>query len=141
MNFLVTADAGRHEIALVMRAAIAERLDVMHERRRHEASLRPAHLAQRFSCQMPVANLSPHAAVPLMLSVAASEALVVPLHRLLMLLAVAALPVREIRAACHAARAFRFPRHLAPPTKKPPTGFLPRWLLPILADSIISKST
>ena len=36
MNFLVTADAGRHEIALVMRAAIAERLDVMHERRRHE---------------------------------------------------------------------------------------------------------
>ena len=141
MNLFMTRHAKRHQILIVMRAAIAERLDVMHERRRHEASLRPAHLAQRFSCQMPVANLSPHAAVPLMLSVAASEALVVPLHRLLMLLAVAALPVREIRAACHAARAFRFPRHLAPPTKKPPTGFLPRWLLPILTDSIISKST
>ena len=141
MDFLVTANAERHQIALVMRAAIAERLDVMHERRRHKASVRSAHLAQRFSHQMEVANLSPHTAVPLVLFVAASEAFVVPLHRLLMLLAVAALPVREIRAACHAARAFRFPRHLAPPTKKPPTGFLPRWLLPILADSIISKST
>ena len=90
---------------------------------------------------MPVTNLSPHTAVSLMLPIAASEAFVVPLHRLLMLLAVAALPVREIRTACHTAGAFRFPRHLAPPTKKPPTGFLPRWLLPILTDSIISKST
>ena len=114
MNFLVTANAERHEIALVMRAAIAERLDVMHERRRHEASVRSAHLAQRFSCQMPVANPAPRAAVPLMLPIAASEAFVVPLHRLLMLLAVAALLVCEIRTACHAARAFRFPRHLAP---------------------------
>ena len=141
MDFLVTANAKRHEIALVMRAAIAERLDVMHERRRDEVSVRSAHLTQRFSCQMPVANLSPRASVPLMLSVAASKAFVVPLHRLLVLFAVATLPVCEIRAACHAARTFRFPRHLAPPTKKPPTGFLPRWLLPILADSIISKST
>ena len=141
MDFLVTANAERHEIALVMRAAIAERLDVMHERRHHKASVRSAHLTQRFSCQMPVANLSPHAAVPLMLSVAASEALVVPLHRLLMLLAVAALAVRQVGTAAVATRTFRFPRHLAPPTKKPPTGFLPRWLLPILADSIISKST
>ena len=114
MNLFVARHTQRHEIALVMRAAIAERLDVMHERRHHKASVRSAHLTQRFSCQMPVANLSPHAAVPLMLSVAASEALVVPLHRLLMLLAVAALPVREIGTACHAARAFRFPRHLAP---------------------------
>ena len=36
MNPLMTRHAERHEIALVMRAAIAERLDVMHERRRHE---------------------------------------------------------------------------------------------------------
>ena len=111
MNFLVTADAKRHEIVLVMRAAIAERLDVMHERRRHKASVRSAQLTQRLSCQMPVANLSPHTAVPLMLPIAASESFVVPLHRLLMLLAVAALLVCQIRAACHAARTFRFPRH------------------------------
>ena len=77
-----------------MRAAIAERLDVMHERRRHKASVRSAHLAQRFSCQMPVANPAPHTAVSLVLPVAASESFVVPLHRLLMLLAVAALAVR-----------------------------------------------
>ena len=111
MNLFMTRHAKRHEIALVMRAAIAERLDVMHECRRHEASLRPAHLAQRFSYQMPVANLSPHAAVSLMLPITASEALVVPLHRLLMLLAVAALLVCQIRAARHTAGAFRFPRH------------------------------
>ena len=111
MNLFVTRHAERHEIALVMCAAIAERLDVMYERRRDEASVRSAHLAQRFACQMPVANLSPRAAVSLVLPVAASESFVVPLHRLLMLLAVAALSVREIRAACHAARAFRFPRH------------------------------
>ena len=111
MNLFVARHTQRHEIALVMRAAIAERLDVMHERRRHKASVRSAHLTQRFSCQMPVANLSPHTAVSLMLPIAASESFVVPLHRLLMLLAVAALLVCQIRAACHAARTFRFPRH------------------------------
>ncbi|EJU26739.1 hypothetical protein HMPREF1153_0898 [Selenomonas sp. CM52] len=45
VNFLVTANAERHEIALVMRAAIAKRLDVMHERRHHKASVLFAHLA------------------------------------------------------------------------------------------------
>ena len=111
MNFLVTANAERHEIALVIPAAIAERLDVMHERRRHEASVLFAHLAPRFSCQMPVTNLSPHTAVPLVLFVAASKTFVVPLHRLLMLLAVAALAVRQVGTAAVSARTFRFPRH------------------------------
>ena len=114
MNLFVARYAERHEIALVMRAAIAKRLDVMHKRRRNETSVRSAHLAQRFSCQVSVANLSPRASVPLVLPVAASEAFVVLLHRLLVLLAVAALLVCEIGTACHAARAFRFPRHLAP---------------------------
>ena len=114
MNLFVARHTERHEIALVMRATIAERLDVMHKRRRHEAPVLSAHLAQRFSHQMAVANLSPRATVPLMLSIAASESFVVPLHRLLVLLAIAALPVCEIRTACHATRAFRFPRHLAP---------------------------
>ena len=110
----MTANAERHEIALIMRAAIVERLDVMHERRRHEVSVRSAHLAQRFSCQVSVANPAPRTAVSLMLPIAASESFVVPLHRLLVLFAVAALLVCQIRAACHATRAFRFPRHLAP---------------------------
>lgn len=111
MNLFMTRHAKRHEIVLVMRTAIAERLDVMHERRRDEASVLFAHLAQRFSCQMPVTNLSPHTAISLVLSVAASEAFVVPLHRLLMLLAITALLVRQIWTACHAARTLRFPRH------------------------------
>ena len=111
MNLFVTRHAKRHEIVLVMRTAIAERLDVMHERRRDEASVRSAHLTQRLACQMSVANLSPHTAVPLVLFVAASESFVVPLHRLLMLLAVAALAVRQVGTAAVAARTFRFPRH------------------------------
>ena len=117
MNLFVAGHAERHQIAFVMRAAIAERLNVMHERRRHEASVRSAHLAQRFSCQMAVANPAPRAAVPLMLPIAASESFVVSLHRLLVLLAVATLPVREIGTACHTAGAFRFLRHLAPPLR------------------------
>ena len=125
MNLFVARHAERHEIALFMRASIAERLDVMHERRRHEASVRSAHLAQRLSCQMSVANLSPYAAVPLVLSVAASEAFVVSLHRLLMLLAVAALPVRQIGTACHAARTLRFPRHRFTSIKKATDGISP----------------
>ena len=59
MNLFVARHAKRHEIALVMRAAIAERLDVMHERRHHKASVRSAHLAQRLSHQMAVANPAP----------------------------------------------------------------------------------
>ena len=125
MNFLVTANAERHEIALVMRAAIAKRLDVMPERRRHKASVLFAHLAQRFSCQMPVTNLSPHTAVPLVLSVAASKTFVVPLHRFLMLLAVAALAAHQIGTATVATWAFRFPRHRFPFIKKATDGISP----------------
>ena len=125
MNLFVARHAKRHEIALVMRAAIAERLDVMHERRRHEASMRSAHLTQRFSCQMPVANLSPHTTVPLVLFVAASKTFVVPLHRPFVLIAVAALPVRKIGTTCHAARTFRFPRHRFTSLKKATDGISP----------------
>ena len=125
MNPLMTRHAKRHEIALVMRAAIAERLDVMHERRRHEASALSAHLTQRFSCQMPVANPAPHTAVSLVLPIAANKMFVVPLHRFLVLLAVAALAVRQIGTACHAARAFRFPRHRFTSIKKATDGISP----------------
>ena len=114
MNIFVTRHAERHQIVLVMRAAMADRLDVMHERRRHKASALSAHLTQWFFRQVSVTNLSPHTAVSLVLPVAASESFVVPLHRLLMLLAVAALAVRQVGTAAVAARTFRFPRHLAP---------------------------
>ena len=125
MNLFVARHAKRHEIALVMRAAIAERLDVMHERRRDEASVRSAHLTQRLSCQMSVTNLSPYAAIPLVLSVAASKTFVVPLHRFLMLLAVAALAVRQVGTAAVATRTFRFPRHRFTSIKKATDGISP----------------
>ena len=111
MNLFMTRHAKRHQIALIMRAAIAERLDVMHERRRHKASALSAHLTQRLSCQMPVTNPAPRATVSLVLPVAASESFVVPLHRLLVFIAVAALPVRQIGTAAVTTWTFRFPWH------------------------------
>ena len=112
MNLFVARHTERHQVICIMRAALGQRLDVMYECRRHEAPMRSAHLAQRFSCQVSIANLSPHAAVSLMMPVASSKALVVLLHRLLMLLAISALPICKIRTIRHAARTFRFPRHL-----------------------------
>ena len=125
MNLFVARHAERHEIVLIMRAAIAERLDVMHKRRRHETSALSAHLTQRLSYQMSVANPVPRTAVPLVLSVAASEAFVVPLHRLLMLLAVATPPVRKIWTAAVATRTFRFPWHHFTSIKKATDGISP----------------
>ena len=137
----MAGDAERHQIAFIVCTTIRNRSDVMHKRREDISPPLFAHLTERMPRQVTITNPAPRAAVSLVLPVAASESFVVPLHRLLMLLAVAALPIREVRTTCYAARTFRFLRHLAPPTKKPPTRFLPRWLLPILADSIISKST
>ena len=74
---------------------------------------------------MTVANPAPYPAVSLMLLIAASKAFVVPLHRLFMLLAVAALPVREIGTACHTAGVFRFPWHHFTSIKKATDGISP----------------
>ena len=114
MNPLMTGYAERHQIALVMCSTITERLDMMHKRREDVSALLFALLAERMPRQVTVANPTPRTAIPLVLIVPAREAVIMSLHDFLMLLAIPALPVREIRAACHATRAFRFPRHLAP---------------------------
>ena len=114
MNPLMTGYAERHQIALVMCSTITERLDMMHKRREDVSALLFALLAERMPRQVTVANPTPRTAIPLVLIVPAREAVIMSLHDFLMLLAIPALPVREIGTACHAARAFRFPRHLAP---------------------------
>ena len=147
MNPLMARCAERHQIAIVMRATIDERLDVMHERREDVSAPLLAALAKWMRCQVSIANPAPCSAVSLVLIVAAREVVIVPLHRFLVLLAITAFSICKIRASCHAAGTLRFSRHRFTSTmasKKPPRRIAsPRRLIPypILAESIISLST
>ena len=94
MNPFMTGDAERHQILRIMRATIGERLDVMHECRENVSALLFTLLAERMSCQVSVSNPAPRAVVSLMLIVAAREPVIMSLHRFLVHLAVATLPVR-----------------------------------------------
>ena len=107
----MTRHAERLQIALVMRATIAERLDMMHERRENVSSLLLAGLAKRIPCQVSVTNPTPRATIPLVLIVATSEVVIMSLHRFLVRLTVAAFSVSKVRTACHAAGTLRFSRH------------------------------
>ena len=143
MNPLMTRYAERHQIALVMRATIGERLDVMHECRENVSALLFALLTERMPFQVSVANPAPRTTVPLVLIVATREALIMPLHRFLVRLAVAAFSIRKVRTARHAAGTLRFSRHCTSPSKKPSRRIAsPRRLIPypILAEYIISLS-
>ena len=111
MNPLMARCAERHQIAIVMRATIDERLDVMHERREDVSAPRLAALAKWMRCQVSIANPAPCSAVSLVLIVAAREAVIMPLHDFLVRLAVAALSIRKVRTPRHAAGTLRFSRH------------------------------
>ena len=107
----MTGHAERHQIALVMRATVREGLDVMHKRREDvSAPLFAAH-AKWMRCQVSVTDFLPRTSVSLMLIVATSEVVIMPLHRFFVRLTVATLSIREVRTACHAAGSFRLSRH------------------------------
>ena len=72
-------------------------------------------LAERMPYQMTITNPAPRAAIPLVLIVPTREVVIVPLHRFLVRLAVAAFSIRKIRTACHAAGSLRLSRHRTPP--------------------------
>jgi len=143
MNPLMTGYAERHQVALIVRAAVGERSNMMHKRRKDVSALLFALLAERMPRQVTVANPTPHAAIPLVLIVAASEVVVMTLHNFLVGLTVTAFSIRKVRTARHAAGTFRLSRHRAPPSKKPSQRITsPRRLIPypILAECIISLS-
>ena len=98
-----------------MRTALRNRSNMMHKRRKNISPLIFAHLTEWIPRQVTVTNASPCAAVSLVLIVAAHEVVVMPLHRFLVRLAVAAFSVRKVRAACHAAGTLRLSRHRTPP--------------------------
>ena len=144
MNPLMTRYAERHQITLLMCAAVSKRSDMMDERRKDISALLFAHLTERMPRQMTISNPAPYAAIPLVLIVPTREVVIVSLHHFLVLLAVAALSVCKIRTACHAAGSLRLSWHHVSPSKKPSRRITsPRRLIPypILAESIISLST
>ena len=143
MNPLMTRYAERHQIALLMCAAVREWTYVMHECRENVSAVLFTLLAERMPCQMSVTNPAPHVAIPLVLIIAAREVVIMSLHDFLVLLTVTAFPVCKIRTACHAAGSFRFTGHCVSPSKKPSRRIAsPRRLIPypIFAESIISLS-
>ena len=143
MNPLMTRGAERHQVALIVRAAVGERSNMMHECRENISALLFAFLTERIPRQMSVTNPAPYAAIPLVLIVATGKMLVMSLHDFLVRLTVAALSVRQVRAARHAAGTFRLSRHYVSPSKKPSRRIAPpRRLIPypILAEYIISLS-
>ena len=87
----------------------------MHECRKDVSALLFALLAERMPRQVSISNPAPRTAIPLVLIVPARKVLVVSLHDFLVLLAVAAFSVCEIRTSRHAAGTLRFSRHRAPP--------------------------
>ena len=144
MNPLMTRHAERHQIALLMCAAVGERSDMMDKRCANVSPPLFALLAERMPRQVTVANPTPRTAIPLVLIVPAREAVIMSLHDFLVRLTVATLSVRQVRAARHAAGTFRLSRHCTSPSKKPSRRIAsPRRLIPypILAEYIISLST
>ena len=101
-----------------MRTALRNRSNMMHKRRKNISPLIFAHLTEWIPRQVTVTNASPCAAVSLVLIVAAHEVVVMPLHRFLVRLAVAAFSVCKIRASRHAAGTLRLSRHCTSPSKK-----------------------
>ena len=144
MNPLMTGYAERHQVALIVCAAVGERSNMMHKRRKDVSALLFAFLTERMPRQVSISNPAPYAVIPLVLIVATGKMLVMSLHDFLMHLAVAAFSVCEVRTARHAAGTFRLSRHCTSPSKKPSRRIAsPRRLIPypILAESIISLST
>ena len=84
---------------------------MMDERRKDISALLFAHLTERMPRQMTISNPAPCAVIPCVLIVATGKMLVMSLHDFLVRLTVAALSVREVRAARHAAGALRRSRH------------------------------
>ena len=115
VDLLMTEYAERHQIILIMRASVREWTNVMDKRREDVSALLLAGLAEWMPCQVSVTNPAPRAAVPLVLIVATSEMVIMPLHCFLVRLAVAALSIRKVRTPRHAAGSLRLSRHRAPP--------------------------
>lgn len=128
VNPFMTSNAERHQIPLVMCSTITEWLDMMHKCREDVSASLLAALAKWMPRQVPVTDFLPRTSVSLVLIVATSKAVIMPLHRFLVNVAVAALPVCKVRTARHATWALRLSRHRTPPFRHEKTS---AWIAPI----------
>ena len=122
MNPLMTRDAERHQIALVMCAALRNRLDVVHKCCANVSLTLFAYLTERIPRQMTISNPAPYATISGVLIVPTREVLIVSLHNFLVRLTVTAFSICEIRTACHAAGTFRLSRHCVSPFRHEKTS-------------------
>ena len=87
----MTADAQALQVTLVMSAAICQRFDVMHQLGRSEFALTLTLFTERMAADVAVSYPAPVLIVSLVVVVATGKVLVVSLHHLPMVFAVAAL--------------------------------------------------
>ena len=116
VNFIVTASAKAHEIALFVRPASVDWQDVMHFLNGRRSARFQAHLAQRMFFYISCPDTLPLRAVLLVMLGRALEFVITFSRLLSVLLAIGA--VRKIRTAGKGARLFRFMRHYFPPYKQ-----------------------
>ena len=101
--------AQRHEITLIMSAAVCQRDNVVYFLRRRDPTFAPAYLAERVRCNVPAPDGWPHAVVPLLHFRRSAVAIVLGRDQLLVRRAV--LPVRQLRAAGISAGTLGFHGH------------------------------
>ena len=100
------------QILIVIGAARRDWLLVMHQRCQHILPMFLAYLANGVAADVSVPDLSPTAAVPLVLVIATGKVLVMLLHHLTMVFAVAALVVSQLWTATITTWALWFHGHV-----------------------------
>ena len=111
VNLLVATDAETLQVTLFMSTAFCQGLDVMHHFGLGKPAMTLATFAQRVAGNVAVPNPAPSLIVTLVVVVATGEVLVVPLHHLPMVLAVATLVVGQLWATAVSAWSLRFHGH------------------------------
>ena len=109
--------AQRHEIALIMGAAVCQRDNVVYFLRRRDPALAPAYFAERIRCNMPAPNGWPHAVVPFLHSRCSTVAIVLGCDQLLVRRTIQS--IRKLRAAGIPAGFLRLSWHTFLHTKGP----------------------
>lgn len=126
VNFIVTASAKTHEIALVVRPALIHGKDVMYFLNRSRSARFQAYFAKRMFPHIPCPDALPFRAVLLVMLGSTLIFIVIVCHRLPVLIAISA--VRKTRTAGKGARLIRFMRHTLLPIEKAHRAFAPQAL-------------
>ena len=109
--------AQRHEITLVMSAAICQRDNVVYFLRCRDTAFAPAYLAERIRCNVPAPDGWPHAVVPFLHFRCSTVAIVLGCDQLLVRRTIQS--IRKLRAAGIPAGLLRLSRHTFLHTKGP----------------------